>query len=166
MMMGLLSVLLLAAMQAQAPPPQRPAELDTLQIFVGAWNATIGSEPRANADGVTTYRWDAGRRWLMSQSSFTSVPGLGPYEVHAVVGFDAETKRYRAWAFNSVGIVIEYTGRWETDRQAGVHVAQRRRARDLRVRSGRPHHVYVRTEIRGRNIHDVLFRHLHASIGR
>ena len=44
MMMGLLLVLL-AAMQAQAPPPQRPAELDKLQIFVGAWNATIGSEP-------------------------------------------------------------------------------------------------------------------------
>ena len=118
MMMGLLSVWLFAAMNAQAPPPQRPAELDTLQVFEGAWNATLGSDSRpSNADGVTTYRWDAGRRWLMYQSSFASVPGLGSYEVHGVVGFDAATRRFRAWAFNTFGNAIEYTGLWETDRR-------------------------------------------------
>jgi hypothetical protein len=40
---------------------------------------------------------------------------MGPYEVNGTVGFDEPSQRYRAWAFNSLGIAIEYTGVWTDD---------------------------------------------------
>ena len=44
-----------------------------------------------------------------------SLPAVGAYEVHGVVSYDEQAKRYRAWAFNSLGVAVEYTGAWENE---------------------------------------------------
>ena len=46
--------------------------------------------------------------------SFSALPGLGPYEVHGVVGYDTSDGAC-AWAFNTMGNAVEYTGEWEGD---------------------------------------------------
>ena len=51
--------------------PERPAELDHLEMFVGEWEYTVeqrpaGSEEVKTASGVDTYRWACDRRVLPS----------------------------------------------------------------------------------------------------
>jgi hypothetical protein len=94
------------------------SEAARLDIFVGTWTASvraIGPDASSSpAMGGAQYRWDVGRRWLLYTSTF-DLPGGRPYEVNGTVGFDESSKRYRAWAFNSLGVVIEYTGVWSDD---------------------------------------------------
>jgi len=108
--------LLLAVTIVGAQPAQLP-EITRLELFAGTWNASVralgptGGSTSAE-HGQATYHWDSGHRWLRYESRFSLAP-LGPYEVHGVVGYDEQAKRYRAWAFNSLGVAIEYTGAWE-----------------------------------------------------
>lgn len=115
--MWITQLLLLAALGGM--PPVGGPDDNKLSFFAGKWKASVrmigpGATPASTAAGEATYRWDVGRRWLLYESRF-DLPGVGPYEVNGSVGYDEESKRYRAWAFNSLGVVIEYWGAWEDD---------------------------------------------------
>jgi hypothetical protein len=110
--MWTLFLAVVAALTVQASESAR------LDIFVGKWRASVRAigtgASESPAAGEANYRWDIGRRWLVYESTF-DLPGGGRYEVNGTVGFDQSSKRYRAWAFNSLGVAIEYTGDWNDD---------------------------------------------------
>jgi hypothetical protein len=106
--------LLLLALVPQ-PAPTRDARLEFL---VGVWAArnTHHASPHGPAGssvGEALYRWELGGAWLLYESRFEA-PGLGRYEVRGGVAPEP-SGGYRAFAFNSLGALIEYEGRWEND---------------------------------------------------
>jgi catechol 2,3-dioxygenase-like lactoylglutathione lyase family enzyme len=90
------------------------SEAARLDAFAGTWSATT-SGASAGAVGEATYQWDARHRWLVYRSQFDEMPGIGEYEVNGAVGYDESARQYRAWAFSSAGVAIEYTGGWQGD---------------------------------------------------
>ncbi len=99
---------------------QHSPEEAKLNIFVGDWKnqGTVYPGrfgPGGDSTGETTYRWEVGNKWLYYDSRL-HLPGMGDYEVHGGVAYDAQVGKYRAFAFNSLGILLVYTGYWEDTR--------------------------------------------------
>ncbi|MBN1858685.1 DUF1579 family protein [Candidatus Bipolaricaulota bacterium] len=89
----------------------------TLDFFVGHWKNTGDVSPGpfgpgGPVTGNTRYHWAVGERWLL-YISHLELPGLGRYEVHGGVAFDRQSGRYDAFAVNSLGNLMVYTGNWE-----------------------------------------------------
>ncbi len=97
----------------------RPAEEARLDFLLGDWvntGQTFPSPfgPAGPVTGNSTYAWDLGGRWLLYTSQL-NLPGLGEYEVRGGVNFDRAAGAYRAFAVNSLGVLICYSGRWQDD---------------------------------------------------
>lgn len=95
----------------------RTPEAARLDFFVGDWQNTgtiypgpFG--PGGDSTGATTYRWEMGGVWLMYDSRLT-LPGMGEYRVQGGVTYDRRAGQYRAFAFNSLGVLLVYDGHWE-----------------------------------------------------
>ncbi len=97
----------------------RALEEARLDSFVGNWQNTgtvypgrFG--PGGPSTGATTYRWDLDGRWLVYDSRL-NLPGMGVYQVQGGVSYDRQAGKYRAFAFNNLGVLLVYDGRWEGD---------------------------------------------------
>jgi hypothetical protein len=117
---GLLALALLPATALQSPPAASPPAGDArLDFLVGEW-ATRNTHhagpagPAGTSNGTTRCRWDMAGVWLLYESSFEA-PGLGPYEVRGGVARDARTGGYRAFAYNTLGALVEYEGAWQAE---------------------------------------------------
>lgn len=96
--------------------PDRPAEEHRLDVFVGSWQNTGSIQPGAFGPGgaiggSTTYKWAVGGRWLQYTSRL-ELPGMGRYEVHGGVAYNDASKKYDAYAANSLGALMVYEGEW------------------------------------------------------
>ena len=88
-----------------------------LNIFVGSWRAEGQVEPGSfgpggPVHGSTAYRWGLEGAWL-TYTSRLQLPQLGTYEVRGGLAVAGDAQ-YRAFAFNSMGVLLAYNGRWET----------------------------------------------------
>jgi hypothetical protein len=84
--------------------------------FIGDWQdagRTLPGPfgPGGPTSGRTTYRWQVGGRWLI-YTSHMDIPGMGEYVVHGGVTFNDQTKKYDAFAANSLGNLLVYEGLW------------------------------------------------------
>jgi hypothetical protein len=109
-------MLAMAAVAQPVAPPRADARLD---FFVGEWtsrNVHHASPfgPAGTSTGTARYQWAMDGVWLQYESRF-DVPGLGPYEVRGGVAVDLRVAGYRAFAYNSLGVVVEYVGDWESE---------------------------------------------------
>jgi len=107
--------------------PQRAPEETRLDFLVGPWQAAGVVHPgRFGPGGTCTgdaeYRWDLRGKWLTYTSRLT-LPGLGLYEVRGGVAYDPRAGRYRAFAFNNLGVLLAYDGAWEDDARLVFYVA-------------------------------------------
>jgi len=115
-----LTALLAAAAAPSAALAEPPDPLARLDFLLGEWDmhnvfTASGLGPGGAGVGLARYRRALGDAWLVYDSEL-DIPGRGPYAVHGAVSFDSALGRYRAWAFNSLGVAIEYTGAWEGTR--------------------------------------------------
>jgi hypothetical protein len=100
-------------------PKTQTDEEARLELFVGDWTNVGHAAPGAfgpggPTTGETRYRWDVGGKWLLYQSRL-ELPGLGGYEVHGGVAYNARTGKYDAFAVNSLGNLLVYEGVWTDD---------------------------------------------------
>jgi hypothetical protein len=100
-------------------PQSRSAEEERLEFFVGEWTNSGHVSPGpfgpgGLVTGGTSYRWDVGGKWLLYVSRL-QLPGLGGYEVHGGVAFNARAGKYDAYAINNLGNLLVYEGEWTDD---------------------------------------------------
>ena len=101
-------------MTANSP---RPTEAELLDFFVGNWKLAGQVlpgrfRPGGPTQGASVYQWELGGMWLSFQSQL-SLPGLGSYEVNGGVAYDGRRRIFQSFAYNSLGALIAYDGRWE-----------------------------------------------------
>jgi len=100
-------------------PKTQTEQVARLQFFVGDWTnaghvAPGAFGPGGPTTGETRYRWDVGGKWLQYQSQM-ELPGLGAYELHGGVTYNARTGMYDAYAVNSLGNLLVYEGAWSDE---------------------------------------------------
>jgi hypothetical protein len=99
--------------------PQRLAEEAQLDFLLGDWQATGVVHPGrfgpgGPSTGTSHYRWELDHKWLMYTSRL-HLPGLGLYEVRGGVTYDSRAGVYQAFAVNNLGVLLVYTGVWESE---------------------------------------------------
>jgi len=120
---------------------QRPPQLARLDFLVGEWRAEGTVYPgRFGPGGPTTgtaeYAWALDGKWLLYTSRLL-LPGLGPYEVRGGVALNPRADRYDAFAYNTFGVLLAYTGAWEVETRLVFDLAYPAAGEKARV-------VYVR----------------------
>ncbi len=122
---SLVGVSLMALAGCQRPPmdmkpPQRPAELDELNVWVGRWESTgecrMGDSPEAIAcSSSNTVTWEADR-WILVER----FEGKMGDEEHVCRGvgvytWNPKTRQYESWWFDSHGGVGKGTWRYDAN---------------------------------------------------
>ena len=97
----------------------RNPELARLEFLAGKWRSTDRSHsgkgaPPATGHGLATYHWGIGDLWMLYVFK-TELPGFGAYEVHGGLTYDQASSSYKAFAVNSMGLLMVYEGGWESD---------------------------------------------------
>ncbi len=115
----------------------RHPEEEKLDFLVGSWTSLdktfAGPDgPGGTSQGRASYEWELGGKWL-NYHFRTELPGLGPYEVKGGVVYDRETGLYKAFAINTLGKLLTYEGRWESDRMLAFGLVFPRPEADTRV---------------------------------
>jgi hypothetical protein len=115
----------------------RPEETARLDFLLGDWTSIDQvypgpQEPGGNSEGTASYKWQVGGTWLQYEFR-TNLPGLGPYEVHGGFRHDAAADEYRAYAVNSLGKLLVYSGHWEGDDTLVFTLVYPERQEDTRV---------------------------------
>ena len=87
--------------------PERPAELDRLELLAGSWKTTgtvemLGLKDPLNVDGANTARWSCERRLLIDESHF-DMDALGPMTGVSLWTYHPGKKKYLMWWFDSFG---------------------------------------------------------------
>lgn len=98
---------------------RRLAEELRLDFLLGDWRAAGVVHPGrfgpgGASTGTTSYRWELDDKWLLYTSRLL-LPGLGLYEVRGGLSHDSNAGLYHAFAFNNLGILLIYTGAWESE---------------------------------------------------
>jgi len=94
-------------------------ELSRLEFLCGEWCSTDysysqpGGEAALSA-GTASYHWDVGGKWLLYKFQ-TLLPEIGNYEVHGGFTYESSSGRYKAFAVNSLELLMVYDGAWESD---------------------------------------------------
>jgi hypothetical protein len=88
-------------------PPQRPAELDRLEMLAGDWEGAgemtaEGSDQIMTFHGAETMSWDADR-WLLVDNFEYEMGDKGTMRGMGVMMWDAKAKKYRSWSFDNFG---------------------------------------------------------------
>jgi hypothetical protein len=105
------------AEMVKAPP--RPAELDRLDMLVGAWEGTaemkvVGSDEVVTSKGVETISWDADKWVLLSHFQYAmgddeEMKGL------EIWTWDAKAGKYRIWSFDNSGYCESGTATYDEE---------------------------------------------------
>ncbi len=87
--------------------PQRPAELDRLNMLVGKWEGTgtckmAGIEEELTSKGSSVTRWD-GDGWYLVSEHVMSMGELGEMKGFEVWSWDAKGKCYRTYWVDNMG---------------------------------------------------------------
>jgi hypothetical protein len=87
--------------------PQRPAELDQLNAFVGTWVGTAemtmaGMPEPIKMTSTWTGSWNADKWLLIGNAAFDTGDG-NMMNMHEVWAWDAKAKKFRNWWFGSGG---------------------------------------------------------------
>lgn len=108
----IVAVLAVALVGCQRPPmemkaPDRPMELDRLDMFVGTWDATeefkmADSEEVKTSKGTETWNWDADR-WLLVGHFESEMEEERDKRGMMVVTWDPKAAKYRFWSFSNWG---------------------------------------------------------------
>jgi hypothetical protein len=94
-------------------------ELSRLDFLCGEWRSTdySYSEPGGEAvlsTGSASYEWDVGGKWLLYKFQ-TQLPEIGIYNVHGGFTYESSSGKYKAFAVNSLGLLMVYDGAWESE---------------------------------------------------
>lgn len=122
---ALLCALMICGTASAQPPREKPKELDAVSRYVGDWTTEVTSKPAEWTPHEIKYRC-ANRAELVLNGRF-----LQHIEVNHVVGepdqvtkaiwfqtFDATSKKYVTWFFQSTGIMGQSTGNWDAASQS------------------------------------------------
>ena len=87
--------------------PERPAELDLLNSFVGKWSFEgTGSSPDSDEPikmtGEEEYHW-SGDMWYLVGDGVYRMEGMGEMKGHAVWAYDMNAKKFRSLWVDSMG---------------------------------------------------------------
>ncbi len=115
----------------------RSAQETRLDFLLGDWTSLDRthpgpSGPGGTSEGTASYGWEVGNRWLVYDFR-SELPGLGPYEVRGGVAYDETLAKYRAFAFNNLGNLLIYEGRWENDDKLVFTLVHPQRREDTRI---------------------------------
>ena len=93
--------------EMKAMMPQRPAELDRLNDFVGTWDMTgeatmAGLDEVLKTTGVGETKW-AGNGWFLVSNAKFEMEGLNTMEAVETWSYDAHSKKYRSTWTDSMG---------------------------------------------------------------
>jgi hypothetical protein len=100
-------------------PPERPAELDRLEMFVGTWKGVAemsvpGSDEVMTSKGVETMGWDADK-WLLVSHFEYGAEGESPTRGVAIWTWDPRAGKYRVWTFDNHGYCEEGSATYDED---------------------------------------------------
>jgi hypothetical protein len=105
-----------SAAQAQAPkPPERGAETNALQVFVGAKKKAGKKMPPmmkpVDSEGTMSCAWTGGELWLACDidEKITGGP-IKRFRAHMTMGWDFRDKAYRAYIATDQGSAIPMNG--------------------------------------------------------
>lgn len=103
--------------EMKASQPQRPAELERLNIFVGTWEMTgemtfAGLDEPLKTSGTATGKW-AGDGWFIVSDSVFRMGELGDMHSHEAWTYDAHSKRYRSTWVDSMGAIASGTAKYD-----------------------------------------------------
>lgn len=87
--------------------PQRPAELDKLNMLAGKWEASgeakmMGLDKPLTAKGTSQMAWDCDNWYLVEHSDY-EMSELGKMKAIGIWTYDPKAKKYRIWWFDSMG---------------------------------------------------------------
>ncbi len=107
--------------EMKAEMPQRPAELDRLDIFVGEWESTgevdFGFlDQTLEATSTMTCEW-ANDDWYLVCHEDAEMEELGKMKGTWVWGHGGRAKKYRTWGFASIGETSMGTARFDESTQ-------------------------------------------------
>ena len=91
--------------------PERVAELDAYNVFVGKWNweaeLVNADEPDKMWSGTAEWRWELGNQWL--HGVLTAKSARTNFNAAGVWGWNPNSKKYVWWMFNNWGFAQEGT---------------------------------------------------------
>lgn len=96
--------------------PERPVELDKLEMFIGEWeftsemNMCVLEEP-IKGSGTSTVTWELDKRYIVEHGEYE----MGEFGKMLGKGFwtyDPKAKKYRTWWFDSYGAVGHGTAKY------------------------------------------------------
>ncbi len=95
--------------EMQAMKPQRPAELDQLNAFVGTWDMTgeatmAGLDEVLKTTGTGETKW-AGNGWFLVTNAKFDMDGFDSMEAVETWTYDAHSKKYRSSWTDSMGAI-------------------------------------------------------------
>jgi hypothetical protein len=95
--------------EMKAHMPQRPAELDLLDMFVGNWDFTGEAKMDMLADrdsltmtGHSEYKWEGDRWYLVGNGTFTMEP-FGESKGMEMWTYDLQAKKFRSTWVDTMG---------------------------------------------------------------
>ena len=128
LMMLALCVALCCGVAFGKEPRQKPMELDALSQYAGDWTTDVTSKPAEWTPQEIKYR-TANHAELIFNGWF-----LQHIEVNHIVGepekvtkaiwfqtFDAMSKKYVTWFFQSSGVIAHSTGTWDAASKTFTH---------------------------------------------
>lgn len=93
----------------KAHRPQRPAELDALNAFVGTWQGTgtctmlmVDGKPEIATSGTSTTQWEADGWYLVERSTY-EMGELGTMQGIGIWTYDAKDKEYEMDWYDTMG---------------------------------------------------------------
>lgn len=95
--------------QMKASMPERPAELDRLDAFVGKWEWTgsaemAGLEEPLTMTGTSEMHWESDRGFLVSRANMNMEP-FGESEGIETWTYDSKAKKYRSTWTGGMGMI-------------------------------------------------------------
>ncbi len=91
---------------------QLPPQLEHLNMFVGEWETSgtmvIEGQPPMTSSGKASYKWDADKRFLIGEESWTD-DQMGTFHGMGAWTWDDSSDEYRAWWFSGMGMYGEGT---------------------------------------------------------
>lgn len=102
----------------KAMMPDRPPELDALDMLVGDWTTEgqvqfIGADEPITTTGTSSARWECDKRFLIDRSDYDMGP-LGPMKGVSIWGWDSQRKRFAFWWFDGFGESASGTARYDS----------------------------------------------------
>lgn len=93
--------------EMKAMMPERPAELDALNAFVGTWDFTgemrmAGVDEVLTSSGTSELTWE-GDKWYLVGHGVYSMPEFGDMKGMETWMYDAKAKKYRTLWVDSMG---------------------------------------------------------------